>query len=985
MDQWVDRYTSHAIFPSLKAVASLLAEIEPTVKGDAVSIFSVQRLRQVVALIQSHLESTDPVLVPPAPLDNMNAQLQAQPSVLQQFVTDRAGQHLISANSNADATLVQLQTVPVPLKKADVIGISDAVAALRRGARDHLWYIGEDVAKARVGVTELNAQVQAASAELASQKARLESAIAQFGEASTSAETARRALFEQEEARRAEITASAGQKSTESFTAAEEQRRSEASAALEERKAAFETLLAEATAQASELRTQLATQEQERQTSFEAAAKSSAAEGLKQHEDLAARGTAVIAELQVQKQKADELVNVIGNTGMMGGYQKVADAQKKAAGRWQWIAMVSMLGLVAFAIYAFVGSQGTDSIKWGIVAARAFVAVAFGIPATYAARQATRQEDGERRNRKAALELSAIDPYLAPPLPPETRFKVKESLASRFFGQEIPLEAKDDSKDSKTVGTRLRYRKDRGRKCDKEVREEKPRGVGRLPSSRAKRQRRRPGAASFACRSATCARTWLRTGWALSRVGARLGTPKPIVLCPWPRDRRLRVLAAIRRLEARASAEEPVLYSDEVDIHLNPKIGRDWMLRGQQRRILTPGKNQKFYLAGALDVRTGRLHTTGAASKNAALFCQLLWLLASRYRRARCVHLIVDNYGIHKARLTRETLCTFGGRIVLHFLPPYCPDSTRACEGVDAVVHAAAVVRAHGPWEAFFDGVEAGRRTCSRRWREQVSRAWSTSARWASTDSAATRSPFEETTALKAKPASRESLRPRKAPHGAARMWDAFAGAEGRAGSWFGPSATLGPGDRASLPAIFSALRFGKMKILGQGDNRVPFVVAEELATAIARAVGAGAAGRAYNLSGAAVVTQQEFLELCAGAIDVEPPRRRVPVGVAKLAATGAEWVHRAFGRKGAPSMSRLGIAVATTDAVVDCSAAAAGPRMDGSLAIRRCHSRGRGVPGELTQMDRAGRRRRAFKRDEVLRASYRTIDAAEVCRDGAA
>jgi transposase len=166
-------------------------------------------------------------------------------------------------------------------------------------------------------------------------------------------------------------------------------------------------------------------------------------------------------------------------------------------------------------------------------------------------------------------------------------------------------------------------------------------------------------------------------GRALSRIGARLGTPKPIVLCPWPRDRRLRVLAAIRRLEARATAEEPVFYSDEVDIHLNPKVGRDWMLRGHQRRVVTPGKNRKFYLAGALDVRTGRLITTGADSKNAALFCQLLWLLASRYRRARRIHLIVDNYGIHSARLTRETLATLGGRIVLHFLPPYCPDANR--------------------------------------------------------------------------------------------------------------------------------------------------------------------------------------------------------------------------------------------------------------------------------------------------------------------
>ena len=166
-------------------------------------------------------------------------------------------------------------------------------------------------------------------------------------------------------------------------------------------------------------------------------------------------------------------------------------------------------------------------------------------------------------------------------------------------------------------------------------------------------------------------------GRVLACIGARLGVPKPIVLCPWPRDARLRVLAEIRRLEARASADEPVLYSDEVDIHLNPKLGRDWMLRGHQRRVVTPGKNRKFYLAGALDVRTGRLHTTGGERKDAALFCHLLWLLASRYRRARRVHLVVDNYGIHSAALTKKTLADLGDRIVLHFLPPYCPDANR--------------------------------------------------------------------------------------------------------------------------------------------------------------------------------------------------------------------------------------------------------------------------------------------------------------------
>jgi transposase len=167
-------------------------------------------------------------------------------------------------------------------------------------------------------------------------------------------------------------------------------------------------------------------------------------------------------------------------------------------------------------------------------------------------------------------------------------------------------------------------------------------------------------------------------GRVLARIGARLGMPKPVVLCPWKRDAREARLAEIRELEKRASAAEPVLYSDEVDVHLNPKIGRDWMLPGQQRRIVTPGKNEKFYLAGALDVRTGVLHKTGLAHKGAALFCALLRDLAKHYGpKVKRIHLVVDNYGIHSARVTKRTLEELGGRIVLHFLPPYCPDANR--------------------------------------------------------------------------------------------------------------------------------------------------------------------------------------------------------------------------------------------------------------------------------------------------------------------
>lgn len=35
-----------------------------------------------------------------------------------------------------------------------------------------------------------------------------------------------------------------------------------------------------------------------------------------------------------------------------------------------------------------------------------------------------------------------------------------------------------------------------------------------------------------------------------------------------------------------------------LDIHLNPKSGVDWQVREKQKRVVTPGQNEKYYLAG---------------------------------------------------------------------------------------------------------------------------------------------------------------------------------------------------------------------------------------------------------------------------------------------------------------------------------------------------------------------------------------------------
>lgn len=138
-------------------------------------------------------------------------------------------------------------------------------------------------------------------------------------------------------------------------------------------------------------------------------------------------------------------------------------------------------------------------------------------------------------------------------------------------------------------------------------------------------------------------------------------------------------MRTIQRLVENLPADEVVLYVDEVDIHLNPKIGPDWTKRGRQKRVLTPGCNEKRYLAGAWNPKTRRLIYVEGERKNSLLFLELLHALVTKvYPNAKRIHLILDNYGIHDSLQVRLALKSAAAeRLELHFLPPYCPDHNR--------------------------------------------------------------------------------------------------------------------------------------------------------------------------------------------------------------------------------------------------------------------------------------------------------------------
>jgi transposase len=176
---------------------------------------------------------------------------------------------------------------------------------------------------------------------------------------------------------------------------------------------------------------------------------------------------------------------------------------------------------------------------------------------------------------------------------------------------------------------------------------------------------------------------WEREGIRLSAESVRRGLhrmefvwrrPRPVV---GPRDPDYEAkLRKIRRLLANLPVDETAVFQDEVDVHLNPKIGSQWMVRGQQAEVVTPGNNEKRHLAGSLHWRTGTLLLSSPGMRrNAQLFLAHLDDLRFRLRGFQKIHVICDNARFHDCQAVRAYLVKWAHRIEIHYLPKYAPQT----------------------------------------------------------------------------------------------------------------------------------------------------------------------------------------------------------------------------------------------------------------------------------------------------------------------
>lgn len=163
------------------------------------------------------------------------------------------------------------------------------------------------------------------------------------------------------------------------------------------------------------------------------------AEQEKEFEDEA---TELIGEFQKRFDEYEQQVkNIVGvvNTNMFSyKYKEVADDAHKRAKFWHLWAMILMIAVGLFAVYAFIITVNADT-SWVKLVAKIFATTTLVTAAAYAARQASKQEKVERYARKIEMELVALDPFIQS-LEQEKQSLVKEEIARKIFGNADAME-----------------------------------------------------------------------------------------------------------------------------------------------------------------------------------------------------------------------------------------------------------------------------------------------------------------------------------------------------------------------------------------------------------------------------------------------------------------------------------------------------------------------------------------------------------------
>jgi transposase len=163
----------------------------------------------------------------------------------------------------------------------------------------------------------------------------------------------------------------------------------------------------------------------------------------------------------------------------------------------------------------------------------------------------------------------------------------------------------------------------------------------------------------------------------LHALGYRVRRPVLSIASPDPEYKQK--ARKLKRCQKQARNGEILLYyQDEIDLNLLPGIMRCWTLEGVQRKVPTPGVNQKQYGFGAVNYVSGQTVHRIEERKNSVGFYAFMEQFMQTVTQAPDYHgqkivVVVDNFIIHRSRKTQVFLQKYKDQLVLFLLPTYSP------------------------------------------------------------------------------------------------------------------------------------------------------------------------------------------------------------------------------------------------------------------------------------------------------------------------
>ena len=137
-------------------------------------------------------------------------------------------------------------------------------------------------------------------------------------------------------------------------------------------------------------------------------------------------------------------------------------------------------------------------------------------------------------------------------------------------------------------------------------------------------------------------------------------------------ETQLQFVDSYNELKQAKGKDDPIYFMDGVHPQHNSVAAYGWIKRGTTKALESNTGRKRVNINGAVNLDQLNVVTEFDERVNAQSTIALLKKLIRKHRKAKTIYVICDNARYYRSRLVREFIA--GTKIVLIFLPPYCPN-----------------------------------------------------------------------------------------------------------------------------------------------------------------------------------------------------------------------------------------------------------------------------------------------------------------------